>query len=236
MNAVFRSDFPDPAVLAVGDIFHAYGTQGADKNIQTLTPPDLMHWTAGVDALPEVGSWAAAGSTWAPEVISLRARYVMYYVGHDDRSGVQCIGGALSSDPAGPFRDRSARPLVCQALLGGSIDPNPEPAWRTMKVPSVPVVGRELSFAGRGRRCAVDVGPAHEDAAEKPPLCGVRRRTVGRPTVERVQADTPPAHCSGSILATSSNTSSRSATHGRNARSHRSARLDDTADRIAEAY
>jgi beta-xylosidase len=48
----------------------------------------------------------------------------MFYVAHDSGSGKQCIGRATAADAAGPFRDTARRPLVCQAALGGSIDPD----------------------------------------------------------------------------------------------------------------
>lgn len=124
-NPVYRSDFPDPSVLRVAGTFHAYATQGDGKNIQTLTSPDLVHWQAGPDALPEVGRWASAGNTWAPEVIAIGAGFAMYYVARDISSGRQCVGRATASDPAGPFRDDAASALVCQSRLGGSIDPDP---------------------------------------------------------------------------------------------------------------
>ena len=125
LNPVYRSDFPDPAVLRVGGTFHAYATQGDSKNIQALTSPDLVHWQAGPDALPELGRWATTGNTWAPEVIAIGSSYAMYYVARDSASGRQCIGRATAGDPAGPFRDDSASALVCQSRLGGSIDPDP---------------------------------------------------------------------------------------------------------------
>jgi beta-xylosidase len=125
VNPVYSDDFPDPGVLHVGRTFHAYGTQGNNENIQTLTSTDLTHWTAGADALPSVGGWASPGNTWAPEVVRIGGQYAMYYVAHDNASGKQCIGRAVSSSPAGPFHDRSSRALVCQAPLGGSIDPDP---------------------------------------------------------------------------------------------------------------
>jgi beta-xylosidase len=125
VNPVWNQDFPDPAVLRVGTTFHAYATQGSGANIQTLTSTDLVHWRAGKDALPQVGSWASTGNTWAPEVIALGGRYVMYYVARADAPGKQCIGRATASDPAGPFTDSARVPFVCQAAIGGSIDPNP---------------------------------------------------------------------------------------------------------------
>lgn len=124
-NPVYSGDFPDPAVLRVGSTYHAYATQGGGSNIQTLTSHDLVHWSADGDALPEVGSWASAGNTWAPEVIAIGGRYVMYYVARSTSAGVQCIGRAVAGAPGGPFSDPAKVPLVCQPSLGGSIDPNP---------------------------------------------------------------------------------------------------------------
>ncbi len=124
-NPVYPDNFPDPGVLLVGTTFHAYGTQGGGANIQTLTSADLVHWTKGEDALPTLGHWATAGSTWAPEVIAINGGYTMFYVARDTASDKQCIGRATAKDPAGPFTDLSAHALVCQPDLGGSIDPNP---------------------------------------------------------------------------------------------------------------
>lgn len=125
VNPVWDRDFPDPAVLRAGATFYAYATQGGGANIQTLRSSDLVHWRPGPDALPELGKWASSGNTWAPEVIELGRSFVMYYVAHSDATGKQCIGRATAAQPGGPFTDRSAAPLVCQASLGGSIDPDP---------------------------------------------------------------------------------------------------------------
>jgi beta-xylosidase len=124
VNPVWDQDFPDPAVLRAGGNYHAYGTQGGGNNIQTLTSPDLVHWRPGGDALPDVGAWADVGATWAPEVIGIGSRYVMFYVAHAKKENVQCVGRATASTPQGPFTDTSAHPMVCQATLGGSIDPD----------------------------------------------------------------------------------------------------------------
>src|SRR5688572_21090137 len=78
-NPVHASDFPDPFVLRVEGTYHAYGTNGAGKEVQTLTSSDLVGWRAGPDALPEVGTWAYPGKTWAPEVLALDdGTYVLY--------------------------------------------------------------------------------------------------------------------------------------------------------------
>ena len=122
-NPVFDQDFPDPFVLRVGKRYYAYATNGNGKEVQTLTSPDLVHWTPGPDALPKVGWWAYPGKTWAPEVVALRnGTYVLYYTAN---GGGQCIGRAVASRPRGPFVDRWRKPLVCQRDEGGSIDPSP---------------------------------------------------------------------------------------------------------------
>jgi beta-xylosidase len=122
-NPVHAGDFPDPHLLRVGETWHAYGTNGGGSEVQTLTSTDLVHWSRGPDALPEVGSWAYPGKTWAPEVLALEGGgYVLYYTAN---GGGQCVGRAVADDPAGPFVDRWDEPLVCQRDEGGSIDASP---------------------------------------------------------------------------------------------------------------
>ncbi|HUQ22131.1 MAG TPA: glycoside hydrolase family 43 protein [Gaiellaceae bacterium] len=125
-NPVYTEDFPDPFVLAADGRYFAYATNTSNVNVQTLTSKDLVDWVPGKDALPELGSWATEGKTWAPEVLALDGGgYVLYYTASDIDSYAQCIGRAVADDPGGPFVDDSPRPLVCQADLGGSIDPSP---------------------------------------------------------------------------------------------------------------
>ena len=104
----------------MGDTYYAFGTNGAGKQVQTLTSEDLVHWQPGPDALPKLGSWAFIGETWAPEVLKRDdGSYVLYYTAN------KCVGRAVASKPLGPFVDRAAESLVCQPTLGGSIDASP---------------------------------------------------------------------------------------------------------------
>lgn len=120
------SDFPDPGMLVVGDVYYAYATNAYGKHIQVASSRDLSHWTMLPDALPALPVWAADGNwVWAPEVIQIGAEFVMYYTAHDAASGRQCIGVATSMRPEGPFRDTRTAPFVCQASLGGTIDASP---------------------------------------------------------------------------------------------------------------
>ncbi len=125
---VIERDFADPDVIRVGGAYYAYATQGAGRNIQVARSADLAHWsTVPHDALPAVGAWATADETWAPGVAALGGDrgYVMYYAAHNRSPDLQCVGVAVSRDPAGPFRPVGRHPLICPADEGGAIDPAP---------------------------------------------------------------------------------------------------------------
>jgi beta-xylosidase len=125
---VFKENFPDPFVLLHGSEFIAYSTNDG-PNVPVAVSRDLVHWSfatdsAGnkLDALPKLGSWAKTGFTWAPEVLQLGNRYLLYYTASDRAKSSQCIGVAVASDPLGPFVDSNPQPIVCHVALGGSID------------------------------------------------------------------------------------------------------------------
>jgi beta-xylosidase len=128
---VFREDFPDAFVLLHGSEFIAYATNNG-PNVPMARSTDLVHWAFvgdangnKRDALPKLGSWAKTGFTWAPEVLQLGGKYLLYYTASDARKNMQCIGVAVASDPMGPFVDSNPEPIVCQTSLGGSIDASP---------------------------------------------------------------------------------------------------------------
>jgi len=127
---VFTENFPDPFVLLHGSQFIAYSTNDG-PNVPVAISSDLIHWSFAVDpgqpgrrrdALPRLGSWAKQGFTWAPEVLQIGSKFLLYYTASDRRKNAQCIGAAIASDPLGPFIDSSLEPIVCQIDLGGSID------------------------------------------------------------------------------------------------------------------
>ncbi len=128
---VFREDFPDAFVLLHNGRFIAYATNNG-PNVPMATSTDLVHWSfvAGPDgkkrdALPRLGSWAKTGFTWAPEVLELGGKYLLYYTASDSRKNMQCVGVAVAADPLGPFVDERGEPLLCQTALGGTIDASP---------------------------------------------------------------------------------------------------------------
>jgi len=125
-NPVYDSDFPDPQVVAVDNGYLAFATNGALGNVQTLKSTDLVSWEQVGDALPSLPAWTSPGKVWAPEVaVHASHRYVMYYATSDDASGRQCIGVAVASQAAGPYVDKSPKPLICQVDEGGSINASP---------------------------------------------------------------------------------------------------------------
>lgn len=123
-NPVIPTDFPDPGMLVDDGTYYAYATNAFGKNVQVARSHDLVHWDMLPDALPALPSWASltTGLVWAPDVAHIGDRYVMYYTARDSQSNRQCIGVATSARPEGPFHDISARPLICQDALGGTID------------------------------------------------------------------------------------------------------------------
>lgn len=124
-NPVYDHNFPDPGVLLVDGVYHAYGTNDRSANVPLLTSTDLVNWTEAGDVLPRLGSWARPGDTWAPEAVRLAGGVVLYYTARSVATGRQCIGRAVAATPAGPFHDPHPEPLVCQAEAGGSIDASP---------------------------------------------------------------------------------------------------------------
>ncbi len=129
---VFEQNFPDPFILRSGNEFLAYATNadGGKANVQMARSLNLVDWelirTGDKlhDAMPTLPQWAREGFTWAPEVIKLGERYVLYFTAREAASGFQCVGVATSDNPMGPFASTATAPLVCQRELGGTIDPS----------------------------------------------------------------------------------------------------------------
>ena len=130
---VLTTDFPDPFVLPHAGGYLAYATNGgaSHANVQMARSTDLVNWSVARtgdkfhDAMPVLPAWAERGRTWAPEVIALGDRYLLYFTARERASKRQCVGVATSADPRGPFVSASPAPLVCQRGEGGTIDSSP---------------------------------------------------------------------------------------------------------------
>jgi beta-xylosidase len=133
MVPVFQTDFPDPHVVRTGNEFIAFATN-AGINLPMATSRNLVDWSMvmdpanpkkRLDGMPVLAPWVKPGFTWAPEVMQIGGRWLLYYTANHRKKDVQCIGLAVADSPKGPYRDTSAEPLVCQFDLGGTIDADP---------------------------------------------------------------------------------------------------------------
>ncbi len=125
-SPAFEGDFPDPYVLYVDGMYYAYATQGSYGNVQLVKSENLVDWELlPLGALPEIPSWAAPYSVWAPAVARLGDGFVLYYSVLEESSGLHCVSVAVSRSPEGPFVDPGTEPLVCPRDLGGAIDASP---------------------------------------------------------------------------------------------------------------
>ena len=141
-HLLLDENFPDPFVARFGGTFHAYGTgaqiDSGRTNVQLIRSRDLRRWSAPVEALPHssLPAWVdrAHPQVWAPEVIAIAGRYVLYFnARHATLTRTEtppggprvlqrhCLGAAVSNDPAGPFVGID-EPLVCAELPDGAID------------------------------------------------------------------------------------------------------------------
>ncbi|MBE1878396.1 family 43 glycosylhydrolase [Myceligenerans pegani] len=134
---VVEDDFPDPDILLVDGVYHAYATNNdGEHQVQHRTSRDLRHWTPRPDAAPGIGQaagdWVGPCRTlpdgtkdycvWAPEVTTVDGGYALYYTARHAASGRQCLGLATAPTPDGPFVDALGEPLVCPVGQGGAID------------------------------------------------------------------------------------------------------------------
>jgi xylan 1,4-beta-xylosidase len=117
VNPVLPGDHPDPTIVLVGHTYWTTSTSGDRTPIFPLYhSDDLVHWTAAGYVFPDRPAWAA-NSLWAPELVSDRGRYRLFYAGRKPH-GPLCVAVASATQPAGPWQDHG--PLVCQP--DGSID------------------------------------------------------------------------------------------------------------------
>jgi beta-xylosidase len=128
---VYRDNFPDPQIVLHQGRFIAYSTNDG-PNLPMLTSRDLVHWSPvtsadgrRADGMPRLASWAKEGRTWAPEVMQVGGKWLLYYTAASAKKNMQCIGVAVAAAPTGPFLDPAPEPLVCQTDQGGSIDASP---------------------------------------------------------------------------------------------------------------
>ena len=116
-------DRADPFLLIDDGRAFVYATRTATHRLPVTYGVDSGE-VVTVDALPHAAEWSNDFFIWAPSVVRIGDRYVLYYTTRHVETGRQCISRAAGASPAGPFLDTSVRPLVCQHDAGGSIDPS----------------------------------------------------------------------------------------------------------------
>ena len=114
---VYKHNFPDPHVVVAGNQFIAYATNDG-INLPMLMSRDLINWTPvadpanpkkRLDGMPTLAPWVEEGRTWAPEVMKVGNRWLLYYTARSRQRKVQCLGVAVADKALGPFRFDSVR-------------------------------------------------------------------------------------------------------------------------------
>jgi arabinan endo-1,5-alpha-L-arabinosidase len=78
-NPVVGFDSPDPDVLRPGSQYYVFTTASDYVNIPEYTSSDLSHWHHQPgDGLAHLPTWSTPGRTWAPGVVPLGGRWLMY--------------------------------------------------------------------------------------------------------------------------------------------------------------
>lgn len=120
----------DPFLLADHGHYDLYASSqyvdGKALNVPVQATSNFSVWSAPVDAMPTLPTWAVPNFfyLWSPDVHRFGATYRLYFtaqVQHSDPA-IECIGSATGPSATGPFVPDPA-PFVCQPDLGGSIDP-----------------------------------------------------------------------------------------------------------------
>ena len=98
--------------------------EGLAANIPVRSATVPGQWGPVTDALPDLPAWAEPGWAWAPDVRRFEDHDVLYFTTllRGSSPPTMCIGDAVGTSIIGPYVAQPA-PLICQASLGGSIDP-----------------------------------------------------------------------------------------------------------------
>lgn len=181
----YRGDFPDPSVLRVGKRWYAYSTMAAGLNLPITVSTDLASWWPRAhhrrgfrnEGLMKPPRWAVsvkdaprhqAGVVWAPTVLQTgRKRFLMLYATRMRDPLKMCLSLAVAKSPAGPFVDRSKRPLLCPTDRG-AIDPQFVRGhdgslwvlWKTEQLPGQPSTLYSYRIVLK-KRGFVKVGPQY---------------------------------------------------------------------------
>lgn len=130
-NPVFEPILADPTVVRdlQSKMFYAYGTADnwgdgkGQRLVSILQSADLAHWTWIGTAFSSKPNWKAEGGIWAPDVVQLNGKYILYYAYSTWGDPNPGIGVALATRPEGPFSDQGKLFDSKQINVPNSIDP-----------------------------------------------------------------------------------------------------------------
>ncbi|KAF2189370.1 glycoside hydrolase family 43 protein [Zopfia rhizophila CBS 207.26] len=110
-------DFPDPAVIGVGNMWYVFGTNNGKYNVQITKPQGFNTWNVlAKDALPNLPSWVNAdlAAVCAPDVSQLdKDTFLLYYsAALAPDPAYHCIGAATSANIVGLYSPMDM-PLIC---------------------------------------------------------------------------------------------------------------------------
>lgn len=131
-NPVLRQNFPDPFLLETDARIYAYATNSDGLRVQVSHSNDLAHWSTPTDALARLPAWVnqQKPDVWAPEVMRVDRKYVLYFSARSssltrpDGGGRLCIGAAVSNRPDRDFVPQDT-PMICDEFAEGVIDVSP---------------------------------------------------------------------------------------------------------------
>lgn len=117
----------DPSVIFANNQYYVFGS-----HLSVAKSPDLMRWSRvaeGVNSsnkifnnvnneLSEALSWAQTTTLWAPDVVYVNGKYLMYYNACKGDSPVSALGIASSTNIEGPYSDNG---LILRSGMWGAI-------------------------------------------------------------------------------------------------------------------
>jgi len=120
-NPVRAGDYPDPAVIRVGQDYWATATSSEwAPHFPLLHSRDLVNWEVKGYVFATPPAWAKA-NFWAPEIAEHKGKFFIYYTARETASNRLAVAVATADRPEGPYTDHG--PLIAQEA--GSIDAVP---------------------------------------------------------------------------------------------------------------
>ncbi|UIR54729.1 family 43 glycosylhydrolase [Sphingobacterium sp. SRCM116780] len=131
INPVFEPILADPSVVRDPNTkdFYAYGTADnwgdgkGQRLVSILHSKNLVDWTWIGTAFQQKPTWKPEGGIWAPDVVRLNNKYVLYYAFSTWGDPNPGIGVATADQAAGPFVDHGKVFDSHQINVPNSIDP-----------------------------------------------------------------------------------------------------------------